>query len=107
MRPRVQSESVASQRSRVRNVPASSEESKRSRSANQALPQSMDSDEAVQIPKRGRGRPRRQLPPSIESLTESEQEQRVSVASILNESQTRNLERRFIGAGAGNDSNSI
>ena len=56
---------------------ASEEESKRSHSVNQAVTSQRDSEEATQPLRRGKGRARRQLPPSIESLTESEQEPEV------------------------------
>ena len=86
---------------------ASSEESKRSHSVNQAVTSQRDSEEATQPPRRGRGRARRQLPPSIESQTESEQE--VGLDEVLQPNLRQTIKFQTASSRPGGDltSNSI
>ena len=74
---------------------ASSEESKRSHSVNQAVTSQRDSEEATQPLRRSRSRARRQLPPSIESLSESEQEPGVDEGLQPNVRQTIKFQKVY------------
>ena len=86
---------------------ASSEESKRSHSVNQAVTSQRDSEEATQPLRRGRSRARRQLPPSIESLTESEQEPGVDEGLQPNVRQMIKFQKVYSRLGGDLASNSI